>query len=75
MNFIAALIGLLQALPKLIDLIDRMSKQISVSNYEGWLSSVDKAVADLEASQSLKDKVNAAKRLRDLTASAPSSPS
>lgn len=75
MNFITALIGLLQALPKLIDLIDRMSKQISVSNYEGWLSNVDKAVADLEASQSLKDKVNAAKRLRDLTASAPSNPS
>lgn len=70
MSVINSIMAVLEAIPKLIDLVDRISKQISADQYRGWISEVDKATAELEKATSLKEKVDAAKRLRDLTASA-----
>ena len=64
----AAFLAFLKAVPAVIDLINKISKLIQENNYQAWQNDLDSTIDLLEKKDSsLQDKVEAAKRLADLT--------
>lgn len=67
---IAGIITLIQALPALIELlnrlgllVDRMVKYSNQNNLNGWIDSLEKAVDKLEQAKSSEEKLGAAQDL------------
>lgn len=64
--WLSAIITLIQTLPKIIEVIERLGAQMKQQAFQQWLSELDDVTRKLETAQSLQDRVDAARRLNDL---------
>lgn len=61
-----AIKAFLITLPKILDLFARLGKQMSDQAFQSWLTDLDTTTQQLENAKTLKERVDAAKRLSEL---------
>jgi truncated hemoglobin YjbI len=63
-----AIIAFFIALPKLLDLVEKLGRTMSEREFQAWMNDLSETTEKLTNAQSLADRVAAARRLSDLTA-------
>lgn len=66
MGAAAGIIAFLTALPKIIDLMNRLGNLIIANNMNAWITDLESTVNTLEAAKTSEEKLDAAKKLADL---------
>ena len=69
-----AIVGIIKSLPeimqfanKLMSALEGLAKMAKDQQVNSWLDSLNKATSDLKNAQTLRDRINAAQRLNDLS--------
>jgi len=61
------ILTIIRLIPQLIALIGKFSEYVKKSKLEAWLSDLDQTIDHLEKAKTSQEKIDAAKRLADLT--------
>ncbi len=67
MGWGAAIIAFLTSLPKLLDLFAELGKTMAEKEFQNWMDDLSATTEKLKNAQSLSERVDAARRLSDLT--------
>ena len=63
---IAGILAFLQALPRILALMEQVGKWITANNFNGFMDNLEKRINELEAADTNEKKLEAAKKLADL---------
>ena len=66
MAVLEAIAALIKVLPQVFSLIERLGALVKEKSFNDWVGELNDTVRQLETSQSLQDRVAAARRLSDL---------
>lgn len=66
MQVFQAILALIQVLPQIFELIQRLDAATKQKSFQDWISELDDVTRKLETAQSLQDRVDAARRLTEL---------
>lgn len=69
--WVTGIMAFLQALPKLLGLLERFGTAWKTHNMDQWLESLDTATKDFENAKNQKDRIEALKRLADSSRNIP----
>ena len=65
-SWIEAIKALMVMMPKLMDLITRLGAQMKERSFQEWVTELDQTTQALEKAKSLRERIDAAKKLSDL---------